>query len=243
MEEFATERKSIYYDKKTIKNIVNRILTIQKKDYYRKDKVDEYPESETIVIELSKRVELSFKVIVRYLFDSEAHKHGKKITGDQTPRHVFYILEIKKMFPEALFINMIRDSRGLLLSQKYKWKAGIRKKVPLFEAVRTHFNYHPFLMSIMWRKGIEKSISVDENIKQATMINIKFEDLTNHPEKTIRSVCDFLGVQSVDLMLDVMVSMSSTSTDEDKRGTSQNVAVAKRWIDKLAPTDIYVAEK
>lgn len=83
MEEFAAERKSGHFDKETLKNIVNRMLTMQKKGYCRNDEVDEYPETETIVNELSNRTELSFKDILRYLFHSEVHKHGKKISSPE----------------------------------------------------------------------------------------------------------------------------------------------------------------
>ena len=52
----------------------------------------------------------------------EALLNGKTIPCDQTPRNVFYIDEILKFYPQAKIINMIRDPRDVLLSQKRKWK-------------------------------------------------------------------------------------------------------------------------
>ena len=57
----------------------------------------------------------------------------KKWAGDQTPRHVFYIGELIEMYPGAKFVHMVRDPRAVLLSQKRKWKAGLRWNHPKFE--------------------------------------------------------------------------------------------------------------
>jgi len=241
MEEFAAIRQLTHFDRATLTQTVNRMLTIQKKGYYRKNRVETYPETVGIVDALLKNGDLSFNDIAQHLFAFEVQKRNKKIPGDQTPRHVFYISEIKRMFPDALFINMIRDPRGVLLSQKYKWKAGVRQRVPRFETIRTFFNYHPALISIMWRKGIKNALFVDEAIKRSSMLNVKFEELTEHPEATMSAVCNFLGISYSDKMLDVTVGMSSTGTDEGKAGISRNVS--KAWMDKLSPTDTYIGEK
>lgn len=241
IEEFAAEKKSLRFESGQLRSIINRMLTIQRKGYYRKAETDQYPETDSVVNELSHLNEILFKDIIRSFFILEASRVGKSIPGDQTPRHVFYINEIKEMFPEALFINMIRDPRGVLLSQKYKWKAGLRKKVPLYETIRTYLNYHPILMAIMWRKGIKSALSACERLGREEIINVKFEHLVNDPENSIKMVCDFLGVKYHHSMIDVPVSMSSTSTDEGKRGISRNVAA--KWMESLSATDVYFAEK
>jgi len=241
IEEFAAERNSLRFEGEQLKSMINKMFTIQRKDYYRKAETEQYPETESVINELSQLAEISLRDIIRSFFVFEANRLGKSIPGDQTPRHVFYINEIKKMFPEALFINMSRDPRGVLLSQKYKWKAGIRLKVPLYETIRTYLNYHPILMAIMWRKGIKSALSACERIGPEEIINVKFEHLVNDPENSIKMVCDFLGVKYHHSMIDVPVSMSSTSTDEGKRGISKNVA--EKWTKSLSATDVYFAEK
>ena len=50
----------------------------------------------------------------------EATENGKTFPCDQTPRNVFYIKDILELYPEARIINMIRDPRDVLLSQKRK---------------------------------------------------------------------------------------------------------------------------
>ena len=52
----------------------------------------------------------------------ELPENYRTIPCDQTPRNVFYIADILELYPEARIINMIRDPRDVLLSQKRKWK-------------------------------------------------------------------------------------------------------------------------
>ncbi|MBI9046761.1 MAG: sulfotransferase [Anaerolineaceae bacterium] len=242
VEEFSKERSEDFFlSSNKIQSIVDRMLAIQTNGYYRKNVKVKNSQSESIIESLSSRNEVSFEDVVRTVFMLEAKKRGKAITGDQTPRHVFYIRDIRRMLPEAVFINMIRDPRGVLLSQKHKWKAGIRLNVPKYETIRTYFNYHPILMSIMWRKGIEKAIKASKDIGNESLINVKFEDLTNHPRETIMQICKFLSVTYSDEMLDITVSMSSTKTDEGKVGISKKVQ--KAWTSQLSSTDIYFSEK
>ena len=242
MEEFIFERKNFdEMNKKDLNEIINRMLTIQDKGYYRKTEIDDYPISNVILRNFEKSDKNSFSNLVSLFFSHEASKHNKSISGDQTPRHIFYVNEIKTMFPEAKFVNMVRDPRGVLCSQKYKWKAEFKKGVPLFETVRTYLNYHPILMSFLWNKGIKNALDVNDIVKNDSWLNVKFEDLTNNPREIVMNVCDFLNVEFMESMLDVSVSLSSTNTDEGMQGISKNIA--DKWILNLSSNEIFYAEK
>jgi hypothetical protein len=242
MEEFCFEKNNFNtLTQKDIYHLINKMLTIEHKGYYSKNEIEKYQESETILNKLKKSFNQSFSSLISIFFIHEANKKGKSIPGDQTPRHIFYVNEIKEMFPEAKFINMVRDPRAVLLSQKFKWKAGLRKSVPLFETVRTYLNYHPVIMSYVWKQGIKSSLSVKDSIKKTSWIDVKFENLIDQPKANLSRVCDFLGIDFTDEMLNVPVSMSSTGTDEGKKGFSKNVSA--KWISSLSSSEVYFSEK
>ncbi len=242
IEEFYKERTQFEkLDSKAIKLLINKMVTIQKKDYYNKSQIEEHIEADEVASIFEESDDRSFENLIRIYFDYIAASFGKSIPGDQTPRHIFYVSLLKTMFPDAIFINMIRDPRAVLLSQKYKWKALSKKGVPFFETARTFCNYHPIPMSFMWKKGIEHASNVNKNIKEDAWIDIKFEDLVADPEGILKNTCAILGIQYDRCMLDVRVSMSSMGTREGHRGIVKEVSDV--WFKKLSNLDIYFSEK
>ena len=83
-------------------------------------------------------------------------KHGKIIACTQTPNNLFYIKDILQEYPHAKVINMVRDNRDVLLSQKHKWKRKFlgAQGIPLFESFRSMFNYHPITTSLVWNSSL-----------------------------------------------------------------------------------------
>jgi hypothetical protein len=85
-----------------------------------------------------------------------AAENGKSIPCDHTPRNVFYIGEIMELYPEARVVNMVRDPRDVLLSQKRKWKrrhlggAEGARYITRKEVFRSWANYSPFLVGRLW---------------------------------------------------------------------------------------------
>ena len=79
-----------------------------------------------------------------FLF-SETVSHGKLIPCEQTPRYLFFVQEILDVLPDAVVINIVRDPRDVLLSQKNKWRRRFlgARNIPLTEAIRAWANlYH-----------------------------------------------------------------------------------------------------
>jgi hypothetical protein len=218
------------------------MLTIQRKTYYRKSKYEEYPEDARKIISIFEREQKGdFGALNRVFFVYEANRQGKTCTGDQTPRHVFHIPELGEMYPGAKFIHMVRDPRAVLLSQKRKWKAGLRWQQPKFEVLRTFVNYHPITTTIIWKKAISAGFAAQHAIPSDTMKSIFFENLVESPRRTVEEICDFLEVKFFLRMLDVEVELSGNARDDRAKGIS--VAVSERWMTELSRTEVFLAEK
>ena len=87
----------------------------------------------------------------------DARRRGGEVACDQTPRNVFYIRDILDAFPEARIINMVRDPRAVLLSQKNKWRRRSlgESALPRSEVVRSWSNYHPIVTARIWRGAVD----------------------------------------------------------------------------------------
>ena len=110
---------------------------------------------------------------------------------------------------------MVRDNRDVLLSQKNKWKRKFlgAKKIPLFESIRSFFNYHPFTTSFLWKSSLKLT---DEFKDHPRLKIIRFEDFLTSPEKQCKDMCDFLSIEFNDCMLAVPNIGSSTEYDKSK---------------------------
>jgi hypothetical protein len=242
MEEFAKEREAFDdLDSRQIYRLVNKMLTIQRKDYYRKSEYTEYEkDANEILRQFHDKSTKDFKSLIRYIFINEASVYGKKIVGDQTPRHIFYVKELAEMYPSAKFIEMIRDPRAILLSQKRKWRGGKRYGQPKFEIARTFLNYHPITMTLLWKKVIAAGSKSCIHMGPQNYCRIIFEKLVMNPEQEMKSLFNFLAIQFERKTLNVNVELSADKNDEGKNGVQS--VVSERWQKGLNNTEIFIAE-
>ena len=183
------------------------------------------------------------------LFDAflhhEAAENGRTIPCDQTPRNVFYIADILELYPEARLINMIRDPRDVLLSQKRRWKRRFLggTDMPMKETLRDWMNYHPITISHIWRTAVN---AADQFVQHERVISIYFEELLTYPEKTVKSLCKFVGIAYTDEMLQVPQVGSSVGEDRPQQ-LGINPQRAHSWHNtsrqELNSTEIYLNQK
>ena len=168
-----------------------------------------------------------------------AAENGGTIPCDQTPRNVFYIADILELYPKARIINMIRDPRDVLLSQKRKWKRRFLggSDMPIKEMLRDWVNYHPITISHIWRTAVNAS---DRFAQHEQVISIYFEELLAHPETTFKSLCDFVGISYTDKMLQVPQVGSSVAEDQPQQ-LGINPRRAHSWQNgELSSAEIYL---
>ena len=173
----------------------------------------------------------------------EAAENGKTIPCDQTPRNVFYIKDILELYPEARVINMIRDPRDVLLSQKRKWKRRFLggSDMPMKETFRDWVNYHPITISHIWRTAVN---AADQFANHERVTSIYFEELLTHSETTVKHICNFANISYADTMLQVPQVGSSVGADRPQE-LGINPHRAHSWRSgttggELSSTEVYL---
>lgn len=122
--------------------------------------------------------------ILKAIGNSIAEKRNKKLWLEKTPNHIRYLKQIRNFFPNAPIIHIVRDGRDVAESHsRMEWQKG---------------SYFNCLME--WKDGIQKAEEFMVSDKQFE--NIRFEDLIGDTEKTVRSICEFLGVEFEPEMLE-----------------------------------------
>ena len=180
------------------------------------------------------------------LFETFLHhiaaENGKTIPCDQTPRNVFYIADILQLYPKARVVNMIRDPRDVLLSQKRKWKRRFLggSDMPMKETFRDWVNYHPITISYIWRTAVTAAAQF---LQHERVTSVYFEELLAHPEATVEHLCDFVGITYTQAMLQVPQVGSSVAEDQPQQ-LGINPHRAHSWQDgELSSAEIYLNQK
>lgn len=226
-------------------DLAAKLLAIQDEDVIsHKDPQLFKTEAESIVDLLIGQSNTATDVLWAFL-NYVTQQNSKSIPCEQTPRNVLYISELLDLYPNCRIINLIRDPRDVLLSQKYKWKIRFlgASNIPYREAVRAWSNYHAITISQLWNVAIN---SARKNAASDRLINVRFEDLITRPEEIIRQVCQFTELKFAPEMLQVSQSEGGVSSHK-------KIAPGQKGIDSsstgkwkkggLSPTEIYLCQK
>lgn len=203
-------------------NLIANLLSIQREGYLNsKRNPKRFIAEAEIILNKTKESYTKEEVFSKMLIN-EASLSEKSIPCDQTPRNLFYVEDILALYPEAKIINMVRDPRNVLLSQKNKWKRRYlgAKNIPFKEAIRAKINYHPITISKLWQANINHMKSFEGN---SSVLTIKFEKLLETPEGMIKKTCDFLEIDYFNEMLNIpQVGSSSGKDKKNKTGINKD---------------------
>ncbi|SDT86284.1 sulfotransferase family protein [Desulfobacula phenolica] len=112
-----------------------------------------------------------FEALVRH----DANIEGRMIWGDKSPGYIRHIPLLKKIYPQAKIIHIIRDVRDYCLSTNKAWGKDMRRAAQ------------------RWIDNIIKARKDGEDIKN-DYFEIRYEDLLEDTEKSLRQICLFLDI-------------------------------------------------
>lgn len=169
---------------------------------------------------------------------------GKPIPCEQTPRNIFYAEELLRVYPEARVVHMLRDPRAVMASQRLRWQRRrlVNNKTffPHTQSLRMWVNYHPYTAARLWASASRAAQRLSDHPR---FVPIRFEDLLESPEQTIRFMCDRLGIDFEPAMLEVPQINSShqSSVGGARRGLHKDAIDA--WRTTLPPGEAAIAER
>lgn len=236
---FDPEKGSRSLDHNTLAQLAQQLSARQRDDLWHAQINPEDREfAETLLAEqpCSNGFEL-FSRVTKALALAE----GKRVPCEQTPRNIFYAKRLLEHYPNAHVVHLLRDPRGVMASQKNRWK--MRKlgggNVPWQELVRVRLNYHPITMSKLWNKATEVALELADHPRCHL---IKFEALTDDPEQTVHRLCAELGMEFDPNMLAVPHWGSSTVAHTDQKA-GVSAQVADQWRKVLSPAECSVVAR
>lgn len=150
----------------------------------------------------------------------ETHTPEKHIWGDKNINSLSYISEIFKLFPATKFIHIVRDGRDVAVSlQSRKWQ------FYSFRGKHNFFIKHCKGAINTWITALDIIQNAFKMLPESAFCTIRYEDLIDDPEKTLKSVCQKVGLEFEENMLDYYKIEKKNNTISSKRlkGTHENI--------------------
>ncbi len=127
----------------------------------------------------------SIRDAIERLHAAYLQKHGKQRWGQKTPRFVQYGNLLKRQWPEAKFVHVIRDPRAVVASL-------MTSEVHLSNALYG---------SKRWRRDVGAGLAL-ASAYPGDVLEVRYEDLVSRPAEVLKRVCAFLDLAFEPAMLE-----------------------------------------
>lgn len=148
--------------------------------------------------DLMERSPATYADLVSEIYEYFGRNQNKNMIrwGDKNNFYLNHIERISQLFRDAVFVHIIRDGRDVFCSYREMARLTTSSKyvpnlpVELKEAASE------------WSNNIRKIRKSFHAIGWEKVIEIRYEDLVESPEHTLKRICSFLGEEFDPLMLD-----------------------------------------
>jgi protein-tyrosine sulfotransferase len=108
------------------------------------------------------------------IFMRYADEHGKKRWGEKTPQHTWHVWAMKRLFPDSVFIGLVRHPGAAVVSNMRRFG-------------------HSGRYAAAHNRRYQKEIARLAAVHQRRMIVLRYEDLVLRPEPVMRELLEWLG--------------------------------------------------
>lgn len=160
-----------------------------------------------------------YQDILTSMFEKFARYHRMTRWGDKTPDYILNLPVLIGLYPKAQFIHIVRDGRDVALS--------------LFQ---TPFgNNNVYKAAVSWKADINRLKEFAKKIPKDQLVEIRYEDLLNDPEKVFSVLIKFLGIEDNDNNLMKFIS------ENIRNDLKQNNTI--KWKKLLSLNEQFVFDK
>ena len=168
--------------------------------------------ADLLVLILSQRPS-NYSELITLVYQAYSDRVGSenlKYWGDKNNYYVGFVEEIYELFPNAKFIQIVRDARDVatsyisLLSEKGQSKYSPDLPCDL-ESIATEWNENNF-------KVYSSFCKIDASQKYV----VRYEDLVTRPKFELRRICEFLDLEFSEGMLEYFKENQSNNLEPEE---------------------------
>jgi LPS sulfotransferase NodH len=168
------------------------------------------------------------------LFETYAAAQGKARWGDKTPLYMQHLPLLERLFPDALFVHLIRDGRDAAVSY-----------LAMPRGIVTETWAHPRSaagFACQWRTEVEDAQALGRRVGGDRYLEVRYERLAADPETTVREVCDFAELTFEQAMLDYAGRVDLAGKPHQSRLAQPPTVGVRDWTAEMAAADVAAFE-
>ncbi|MFI5932633.1 sulfotransferase family protein [Actinoplanes sp. NPDC051494] len=164
------------------------------------------------------------------VFQRYAARFGKPRWGDKRPAYLHNVDLLLRLFPDAQFINIVRDGRDCVASLKeMSWH---RKDI--------------YATVAAWARAIDDGRRAARRLGTAQWFELRYEDLVTDPHGRLTELCEYLGETYDPAMAEPSavagVAVPSFKTWHARTHTPVTTQRVKSWQTRLTTEEIALCE-
>lgn len=163
------------------------------------------------------------------VFEAYAAREGKSRWGDKTPLYMQYLPLLERLFPDALYVHLIRDGRDAALSHL---------AVP--EGIMTAGWAHPRDargFACLWRAEVRAARAVGARIEPRRYLELRYEELVSRPAEELERICAFAGLEYEPEMLGYVGNVDLTDKPHQQRLAQPPTPGMRDWRTEMGADD------
>lgn len=164
------------------------------------------------------------------VFRAYAARFDKPRWGDKRPAYHHYLPFLRRMFPDAQFVQVVRDGRACVASLK---------RMPWWE-------YDMYTAVAEWAVAFDNCQRFAKRLPADSFHQIKYEELVTDPAGELKRLCAFLGEDYDDAMAQpkqvAKVAVPKHKTWHVATADDVSTDQVEKWKEQLEPWEISLCE-
>jgi Sulfotransferase family len=168
------------------------------------------------------------------IFESYAAAQGKSRWGDKTPLYMQHLGVLEHLFPDALFVHLVRDGRDAALSFL---------AVP--PGIMTEGWGHPrdaAGFACQWRTEVEAARGLGARVGRERYLELRYEEVVAAPEEALRAATRFAGIPYEPAMLEYVGQVDAARKPHQQRLNQQPTPGVRDWRTEMRAEDVEAFE-
>jgi hypothetical protein len=159
-----------------------------------------------------------------------AEEHGKRRWGDKTPMYMQNLRLLERLFPDALFVHLIRDGRNAALSF-LEMPRGIVTETWMHPRAPADF-------ACQWRTEVAAARRLGARVGERRYLEVRYEQLVADVEDVLRKICAFASLEFEPAMADYAGSVDVSSKPHQQRLTHPPTQGVRDWRTQMSADDV-----
>jgi hypothetical protein len=168
------------------------------------------------------------------VYELYAERHRKTRWGDKTPMYMEHLDLLERLFPDALYVHLVRDGRDAALSF-----------LTMPRGIVTETWAHPrdaAGFACQWKREVRAARELGRRVGPSRYLEVRYEELVADPERGVRAVCRLAALTYEPEMLDYAGKLDLSGKPHQRSLASAPTPGLRRWRDQMSPADVAAFE-